>query len=89
MKETVLPEQQRKGLAEALHQARLFITLLLGGLLGVFALQNMAKVELTFVFWTFESRRIIVIAVSLIVGLVIGWFYGHSARRMARRDEQP
>jgi uncharacterized integral membrane protein len=83
-----MSQQHRKGLAEVLHQARLFITLLLGGLLGVFALQNMATVELTFVFWTFESRRIIVIAVSLIVGLIIGWFYGYSARRSARHDEQ-
>jgi len=83
-----MPEQHRKGFAEVLHQARLFITLLLGGLLGAFALQNMAKVELTFIFWTFESRRIMVVAVSLIVGLIIGWFYGYSARRSARHEEQ-
>ena len=81
--------QERKALSEALHQARLFVTLLLGGLLGMFALQNMAKVELTFLFWTVESRRIVVIAISLIVGLVIGWFYGHSSRRGKRGDEQP
>ena len=59
--------KERKALSEAMHQARLFVTLLLGGLLGVFALQNMAKVELTFLFWTVESRRIVVIAISLIV----------------------
>lgn len=57
-----MPEPRRKTLSEILHQARLAVTLVLGGLLGVFALQNMAKVELTFLFWTFESRGILVIA---------------------------
>ena len=84
-----MPEPQRKGFAELLHQARLYITLVLGGLIGIFALQNIGRVELTFIFWTFESRLIVVIVLSLIVGLIIGWFSGYSARRMARHDGQP
>ena len=71
--------QQRKSLAELFHQVRLVVTLLLGSLLGAFALQNMAKVELTFLIWTFESRRIVVIAISLLAGLAIGWLLGFSA----------
>lgn len=82
-----MPEPRRKTLSEILHQARLAVTLVLGGLLGVFALQNMAKVELTFLFWTFESRGILVIAFSMIAGLIIGWFHGYASRRAARRDD--
>ena len=39
----------------------------------LFALQNMARVDLTFLFWTFEARRIVVIALSFVVGFSIGW----------------
>ena len=63
------------------QQAKWILILLLGGLLGVFALQNVQQVDLTFLLWTFESRRIVVIGVSVGVGLVIGWLFGASNRR--------
>lgn len=71
----------RKAFLDILHQAKYAVTLMLGGILGVFALQNMASVELTFLFWTFESRRIVVIGISLFVGLAIGWIAGFSFAR--------
>lgn len=77
---------QRKTWAQLLHQARVAVTLALGGLLGIFALQNVANVELSFLIWSFESRRIVVIAVSLVVGLAIGWVMGHSARSNANEE---
>jgi uncharacterized integral membrane protein len=49
---------------------RTIIALLLGGLLGVFARQNMARVELTFLSWTFDSRRIAV----AVWGYALIWF---------------
>jgi uncharacterized integral membrane protein len=73
----IIQDQPRTGFADVLHKARIYVTLVLGGLIGVFALQNIGRVELTFIFWTFESRLIVVIVLSLIVGLIIGWFYGH------------
>ena len=63
------------------QKAKWILTLVLGGLLGVFALQNVQQVELTFLLWTFESRRIVVIGISVIIGLVIGWVFGVSYRR--------
>ena len=68
-------------LTEMLHQFRLAVVLVLGIFFGVFALQNMAPVDLTFVVWTFESRRIVVLAVSLVVGLVVGWAFGYAFGR--------
>ncbi len=64
-------------------QARHWAILVLGAFLGIFVLQNTAKVNLNFLFWSFESRRIVVIAISLVVGLVIGWLYGYSSGRKA------
>jgi len=65
------------GFALVMDSWRNIVALILGGLLGIFALQNMASIELTFLVWTFESRRIVVIAASLIVG----WFFGYASRR--------
>lgn len=60
---------------------KLTIASILGGLLVVFAMQNMASVELTFFVWTFQSRRFVVIGASVLVGLVIGWIVGLTHRR--------
>lgn len=64
-----------------LRKIGLIAILTLGGLLGIFALQNVQRVELTFLLWTFESRRIVVIGLSVGVGVVIGWLFGVSGHR--------
>ncbi len=53
-------------------------------LLVLFILQNMAVVELNFLFWSFHSRRFFVIAFALFVGFVIGWVL--CSRRKNRQD---
>lgn len=61
------------------RNVKLFIAAVLGGFLTLFALQNMADVDLTLLFWTFQARRVVVIGVSFIIGLAIGWLVrGHS-----------
>lgn len=72
--------EQFKSLIKKIQEhPRHFALLLAGGLLGIFIIQNTAKVDLQFLFWTFESRRIVVIGLSLFVGLLIGWLYGYDA----------
>ena len=61
---------------EAIKQVRFVIILLLLGFLGLFSVQNVAPVELKFFVWSFESRRIIVIGTSWVIGLAIGWLMG-------------
>ena len=78
-------EQEHKTVLELVHQARSAIIVMLGALLGIFAVQNMATVELTFLLWTFESRRIVVIGLSVVTGLVIGWIIGYSRGRKRNR----
>lgn len=60
---------------------KLLVAAILAGLLLLFALQNLAEVELTFLVWTFQSRRFVVIAFSVVVGLAIGWMIGRMSRR--------
>jgi len=40
---------------------------------------------------SFDLRRVVIIAISLIIGLVIGWLYGYAAarRRFSICDETP
>jgi uncharacterized integral membrane protein len=48
------------------------MALILGVLLVLVAFQNMASVELTFLFWTFQTRRIVLIAICVITGFLLG-----------------
>ena len=48
------------------------MALILGALLLLVAFQNMASVELTFLFWTFQTRRILVIAICVVIGFLLG-----------------
>ena len=74
-------DQPRSGFSNFVHKVRLYVVLVLGGLIGVFALQNVGRVDVTFIFWTFQLRLIVVIIISLVIGLIIGWFYGHGGVR--------
>lgn len=64
---------------------KILLAAVLGGLLVLFALQNMAAVELSFLVWTFQSRRFVVIGFSLLVGLILGWTIGAMYRRRKGR----
>ncbi|MEO6203135.1 MAG: LapA family protein [Nitrospirales bacterium] len=52
------------------------VAILLGALVVLIAFQNMASVEITFLFWTFEARRIVLIGICV----VIGFFWGDESR---------
>lgn len=60
---------------------RFWLAVGLGAFLALFAFQNMAPVEITVLFWTFESRRIVVIGLALLTGIVIGWVSSSLGRR--------
>jgi uncharacterized integral membrane protein len=57
------------------------MALILGALLILVAFQNIASVELTFLFWTFQTRRILVIAICVGIGFLLG--------RMTATHKQP
>lgn len=74
------------GMQKFMANSRLVVAAVLGGMLVLFALQNLARVELTILLWTFEARRFVVIAVSFAIGVAVGWLIkAHRERR--RRAE--
>ncbi|MBA3967595.1 MAG: LapA family protein [Nitrospirales bacterium] len=48
-----------------------FVAIVLGALVVLIAFQNMASVELNFLFWTFETRRIVLIAICVVIGFFL------------------
>jgi uncharacterized integral membrane protein len=61
-------------------QAQLILAGIVGGLAIAFALLNLNQVEVDWIVGTFETPLIVVIAVSWLVGLGLG--YGLARRRM-------
>jgi uncharacterized integral membrane protein len=55
-----------------MQRFNMIVVAVLAGIVLLFVLQNLAQVEVNFLIWTFEASRALVIAVSTLVGLVIG-----------------
>ena len=64
---------------------RLAATLALLGLLLLFALQNVATVQVRFLFWQIEMPRSLLVLVLLMIGTIIGWF-SRTLWALRRRD---
>lgn len=55
-------------------KVKLAITLVLLLLVLLFAVQNSAIIELKFLFWVVEFPRSLLIFLTLLIGVVVGWF---------------
>ena len=62
------------------HRIRPVVSIVLIGLVLVFAVQNVADVEVQFLIWSFALPRAILIVVVFALGMLIGWVL-HSLRR--------
>tara|TARA_R110002096_G_scaffold428927_1_gene641211 strand:- start:38868 stop:39086 length:219 start_codon:yes stop_codon:yes gene_type:complete len=65
-----------------------YLALALGAFLLLFAVQNMGSVELSFLFWSFQSRRIAVIIFAVITGLIIGYVIGVHKNTDAKKPSE-
>lgn len=63
-----------------------YFALTLASLLLLFAVQNMGSVELNFLFWSFQSRRIVVIIFAVITGLIIGMIIGAHKKKETEKS---
>lgn len=54
-----------------------YIALTILTALVVFVAQNYEVVEIRFLFWTFQASRSIVIFLTLLIGIVLGWLTSH------------
>lgn len=62
----------------------LWIALAFGVLLTIFALQNMAVIEVSFLNFDFQMRRVVLILASVGVGFLLG-----KAIRLRRKEKYP
>lgn len=53
---------------------RLTLILILAGLVILFIIQNVAVVEIKFLFWSIQMSRSLLMFFLLAIGLIIGWF---------------
>ena len=60
------------------------ISLVLAALTILFILQNIAVINISFLFWTFFISRSVLIFLVLLAGIVIGWLLRSSPKRKAQ-----
>jgi uncharacterized integral membrane protein len=74
------PEAARKLPPSRRERTRAIAGFALGGIVALFAVLNLDQVKVSWIVGTWRTPLIIVIAISVIVGAVIGWLL---ARRRA------
>jgi uncharacterized integral membrane protein len=64
---------------------KLIVILMLAGLVVLFIIQNVAVVEIRFLFWSIQMSRSLLMFLLLAIGMIIGWFLrDHLKYRKAR-----
>jgi len=64
---------------------RLIVILSLVGLVALFIIQNVAMVEIQFLFWSVQMSRSLMMILLLAIGIIIGWFlHGHFSNRKGK-----
>ena len=59
---------------------KLILVVILTSLAAIFLVQNVAAVDVRFLFWKLAISRSLLIFFSLAAGFILGWFFrGHSA----------
>lgn len=65
----------------------LVLTLILTSLVAIFIIQNVAAVEVSFLFWSLTLSRALLIFFTFIIGFVSGWFLNsYSQYRKAKKE---
>jgi uncharacterized integral membrane protein len=75
------PSGGRRPSILAKENRRLLYGLIIGALVAAFAVVNLDEVDVNWLFGTWQTPLIIVIAVSFILGAVVGWSAGAARRR--------
>ena len=52
---------------------KIFTLLILAGLTIIFVIQNVAVVELRFLFWEIAMSRVLMFPFLILIGILIGW----------------
>jgi lipopolysaccharide assembly protein A len=68
---------------------KLALILVLSGIVLVFVTQNVAPVEVTFLFWSISLSRALLIFFALAIGVLIGWFLHSYVEHRHAKDAFP
>ena len=64
---------------------KMLLILILSGLAVLFIIQNVAVVEIQFLFWATQMPRSLLMFLLLAIGIIIGWFlHGYVKHREAK-----
>jgi putative membrane protein len=65
----------------------LILILIIAGLTVIFITQNVAAVDVTFLFWSISMSRALLIFFVLMIGFVLGWFlHGYLTYRRSKNE---
>ena len=70
-----------------MNRLKATLTLVLAGCVVVFAIQNMATVELQFLFWSFSAPRVFIFGLILLTGFLMGFLISGLSRRRGTQRE--
>jgi lipopolysaccharide assembly protein A len=63
-------------------RCKLILSIILVGMAVVFTIQNVAAVELTFLFWTLSMSRVLLVFLILSIGTTLGWMANVGMKRI-------
>jgi uncharacterized integral membrane protein len=69
------------------NHVKLILVALVTALVVTFVMQNLAAVEIRFLFWTFALSRALLVLIVLATGILLGWLLSALVRR--HRDPMP
>lgn len=67
-------------------QAKLISILVLIGVSILFIVQNVAVVDIRFLFWSFSVSRVLLLFLAVLVGMLIGWVLHSMFVHQSRSD---
>lgn len=67
---------------------KLILILILVGLVVLFIIQNVAVVEIQFLFWSMQISRSLLIFFVLAIGILVGWFLHSFLKHRKERSEE-
>jgi lipopolysaccharide assembly protein A len=71
-------------------KVKVIIGIILAAMAGLFIIQNVAVMELRFLFWTLSMSRSLFMFLILCVGMILGWLLhgGFNRRKSMTRDQK-
>jgi len=67
---------------------KLILIIILASLAVIFLTQNVAVVEVSFLFWSISMSRALLIFFTLVIGFILGWFLHSYLVYRKSKDEE-